>query len=86
MTTYAYYLTLNDTEIIMLRKSLNLTMEHCEQKIKNGEDVPYRAHKQSAENLLSRLYDNVHQTSGNNFSVIHSNIHQYRISRANIGI
>jgi hypothetical protein len=68
MTTYSYYLTLNDTEIIMLRKSLNSTIEHCAHKIENGDDVPYRAHKQSAEEVLSRLYANTRQTSGNNFS------------------
>ena len=68
MTTYAYDLTLNDTESIMLEMSLKLTIEHCKQKIEEGEDVPYRAHKQSAENVLSRLCANVRQTSGNNFS------------------
>ena len=68
MTTYAYYLTLNDSESEMLRMGLELTIVHCREKIENGEDGPYEAHKQSAEKVLSRLFDNVRQTSGNNFS------------------
>ena len=68
MTTYAYDLTLNDSEFGMLHMSLKLTIDHCKQKIGEGEDVPFRAHKQSAENVLSRLCANVRQTSGNNFS------------------
>ena len=68
MTTYAYDLTLNDSELGMLHMSLELTIDHCRQRIENGEDVPYRAHKDSAEKVLSRLCANVRQTSGNNFS------------------
>lgn len=68
MTTYAYDLTLNDSEIIMLESALKLMIETCDKNIASGEGAPYRAHKNSAENVLKRLDGNVRQTSGNNFS------------------
>jgi len=67
MTTYSFNLTLGDGEITMLRDSLKATIAHCEQKIEDGEDVPYRAKKDYAEGVLNRLFDNMIQTSGNNF-------------------
>ena len=68
MTTYSFNLTLGDGEVTMLAKSLKSTIAHCEQKIEEGEDVPYRANKDYAEGVLNRLFDNMRQTSGNDFS------------------
>lgn len=67
MTTFAYHITLNDTEYIMMSAALKLMIEHCQQKLDEGESSPYRAHKGSAERVLSRLRDDMEQTSGNTF-------------------
>ncbi len=68
MTTYYYYLTLGDSEVAMLRMGLKLTIEHCEQKIEDGEVGPWTAHKSSAEDVLSRLSAYTRLMSGNDFS------------------
>lgn len=68
MTTYAYDITMNDSEVIMLQAALEMMIEHCEAKIAAGEGAPYFAHKSSAQSVLKRLHANATQTSGNNFS------------------
>jgi len=67
MTTYAYTITLNDSEVIMLKAALELMMKHCKQKMDEGAGAPYWAHNHSAQSVLEKLYDNTIQTSGNNF-------------------
>lgn len=67
MTTYAYRITLNDSESIMLEAALKLMIEHCQKKLDEGASAPYWAHRESAKDVLSRLNDDVKQTSGNNF-------------------
>jgi ribosomal protein S20 len=67
MTTYSYGLTLSDSEVIMLDAALKLMIKTCEENIAKGDGAPNLAHKNSAENVLSRLHDNMNQTSGNNF-------------------
>ena len=67
MTTYAYTITMNDTETIMLEAALELMIKHCQQKLDEGATSPYWAHKKSAQSVLERLYDDTYQTSGNNF-------------------
>ena len=67
MTTYAYTITLNDTESIMLHAALELMIEHCEQKLENGPLAPYVSRKKCAQEVLARLYDNTMQTSGSSF-------------------
>ncbi len=67
MTTYAYPITFDDSESIMLQSALELMITHCQQKIDEGAGAPYWAHKQSAQNVLEKLHDNTTQTSGNNF-------------------
>jgi len=69
MTTYAYKLIINDGESIMLEAALKLMIAECESNIAKGEGAPNFAHKSSAENVLSRLHENMTQTSGNNFSL-----------------
>ena len=67
MTTYAYVITLNDSECIMMEAALKHMIRHCEEKMTQGEVAPYWSHKQSAEAVLNRLYSDTYQTSGNNF-------------------
>jgi hypothetical protein len=58
MTTYSYTITLDDREITMLKAALNLMIRHCQYKLDDGEKAPFSAHKQSAEDVLEKLYDN----------------------------
>ena len=68
MTTYAYNITLTDSEVIMLKEALLDMMMKCEREMPDGRPkAPYWAHKHSAESVLEKLYGNVQQTSGNNF-------------------
>lgn len=67
MTTFSHTITFNDSEIIALKASLELMIEHCEQKLNEGAGAPYWARKDSAKRILEKLYDNSIQTSGNSF-------------------
>ena len=67
MTTYVYRLTLNDSECIMMEAALKLMIKHCTEKLAQGEGAPNWAHKNSAEKVLSKLYSDTNQNSGNNF-------------------
>lgn len=67
MTTFAYKITINDSEAIMLRAALDLMIKHCQEKLDEGAGSPFWAHKHSAESVLEKLYQNPSQTSGNNF-------------------
>ena len=68
MTTYAYQLVLDDTEIIMLNSALKQFIANCDEELKNGPKAPFWAQKRAAESVLARLLKNAYQTSGNNFS------------------
>ena len=67
MTTYAYTIILDDSEIIMMKAALELMIEHCQKKLDDGEGAPYWAHRHSARNVLERLYFDKMQMSGNSF-------------------
>jgi hypothetical protein len=67
MTTFAYTITLNDSEVIMLKAALELMIKHCQKKLDERAGAPFWAHKHSAQNVLGKLYENTIQTSGNNF-------------------
>ncbi len=67
MSTYHHQVILNDSESIMLQMALENMIALCDEKLKNGHISPYQKHKHSAEALLGRLYQNMVQTSGNNF-------------------
>lgn len=67
MTTFAYNITLHDSEAIMLKAALELMIKHCQEKLDEGAGAPFWAHKHSAQNVLEKLYNNTIQTSGNNF-------------------
>jgi hypothetical protein len=63
MTTFAYRLRLNDTEAISLEAALEHYIKYCSDK----NESPYVAHKNAAENILSRLFDNMQMTSTSSF-------------------
>jgi len=67
MTTFQHKIYLNDSEVIMLQSALELMIKNCQNKLDQGAGAPYWAHKQSAENILKKLFENTIQTSGNNF-------------------
>lgn len=67
MTTYAHTITLNDSEAIMLKAALELMIKYCQEKLDEEAGPPYWAYRHSAQSVLSKLYDNTFQTSGNNF-------------------
>lgn len=64
MTTFSHTITLKDSEMIALKASLELMIDHCQQKLDEGMGAPYWAHKESAKRILEKLYDNTKQTSG----------------------
>ena len=67
MTTFAYTITLDDSEAIMLQSALELMIKHCQEKLNEGAGAPFWAHKHSAESVLDKLYKNTIQITGNNF-------------------
>ncbi len=67
MTTYSYTITLRDNEIIVLQAALEQIVKHSQEQLDLGEKAPYWAYKHHATEILKKLYDNVVQTSGNNF-------------------
>jgi hypothetical protein len=67
MTTFQHKIYLNDSEVIMLQSALELMIKNCQNKLDQDAGAPYWAHKQSAENVLKKLFENTIQTSGNNF-------------------
>ncbi|MEN9549970.1 MAG: hypothetical protein RIR12_2561 [Bacteroidota bacterium] len=67
MTTFAYNITLNDSEAIMLKAALELMIKHCQEKLDEKAGAPFWAHKHSAQSVLEKLYEITIQTSGNNF-------------------
>ncbi|MBS1950126.1 MAG: hypothetical protein OJF59_000166 [Cytophagales bacterium] len=71
MSTYAYTIVFNDSEIIMLQSALSLMIDHCQKKLDEGEGAPYWAHLSSAKEVLKKLDSDVVQVSGNNFNRQH---------------
>jgi hypothetical protein len=41
MTTYAYTITMNDSEVIMLKAALELMIKHCQDKLDEGADATF---------------------------------------------
>lgn len=72
MTTYAFKITLRETEMIVIKKALAFYIKHCEDEIdkSNGRrDEPPSLYvmRETALEISSGLYLNPRQTSGNNF-------------------
>ncbi len=68
MTTYRYTLNLNDSEIHLVKSSLDLMTEFSEEMKKNGEMVPYYSNILTSRALKEKLYENKMLMSTNNFS------------------
>jgi len=67
MTSYAYTITLDDSEAIMLEAALELMIKHCQEKLDEGAGAPYWAHQRSAQKVLEKLNGDTTLASDNNF-------------------
>ena len=67
MTTYSFKLSLNDSEMIMLKEALKMMIEKCEREITLNPRAPFFAHLGSAKALNARLKKDMVKTSGNTF-------------------
>jgi hypothetical protein len=68
MTTYRYTLNLNNSEIHLIKSSLDLMIEFSEEMIKKGEKVPYYSNILTSKTLKEKLFENTTLMSTNNFS------------------
>lgn len=67
MTTYAYQITLTDSEAITVQEALRCYRRLCEDKLAQGSKVPYLAHIGTIDELLRRLLADAHMTSTSSF-------------------
>ena len=68
MTTYRYTLNLNNSEIHLIKSSLDLMIEFSEEMIEKGEMVPYYSNILTSKTLKEKLFENTTLMSTNNFS------------------
>lgn len=68
MTTYRYTLNLNNSEIHLIKSSLDLMIEFSEEMIEKGEMVPYYSNILTSKTLEGKLFENTTLMSTNNFS------------------
>ena len=68
MTTYRYTLNLNNSEIHLIKSSLDLMIEFSEEMIEKGEMVPYYSNILTSKILKEKLFENTRLMSTNNFS------------------
>ena len=68
MTTYRYSLNLNNSEIHLIKSSLDLMIEFSEEMIEKGEMVPYYSNILTSKILKEKLFENTRLMSTNNFS------------------
>ncbi len=68
MTTYRYTLNLNNSEIHLIKSSLDLMIEFSEEMIEKGEMVPYYSNILTSRTLKEKLFENTTLMSTNNFS------------------
>jgi hypothetical protein len=64
MSKLYYDLTLDDGEMLALDAALSRYLAVCEREIANGVNVPFFAHKETLEGILSRLFDKIHTSKG----------------------
>ncbi len=55
LTTYAHTITMNDSQRIALEAALLLMIEHCDEQLADGPKAPFWAHRQSCQELWSKL-------------------------------
>jgi len=68
MTTYAYTLTLSDSEMLALDAAIEHYRAFCRQQLASGEGCPYWAHARSMEAIGARLFGNAQLMSTNSFT------------------
>ena len=68
MTTYRYSLNLNNSEIHLIKSSIDLMIEFSEEMIEKGEMVPYYSNILTSKILKEKLFENTRLMSTNNFS------------------
>lgn len=68
MATYRYTLNLNNSEIHLIKSSLDLMIEFSEEMIEKGEMVPYYSNILTSKTLKEKLFENTTLMSTNNFS------------------
>ncbi len=57
MTTYRYTLNLNNSEIHLIKSSLDLMIEFSEEMIEKGEMVPYYSNILTSKELKEKLFE-----------------------------
>ncbi len=67
MTTYAYSVTLDDTEFEAVYKALKDYASFCEVKLSERQRSPYGRHQAAIEAVLERLFADMQMTSTNSF-------------------
>jgi len=66
----SYLIDFDDGETIMLDFAKELTIKHCQEKIQQGEEKPYKEYIELINGFSKRLYKDTKQTSGSNSSGI----------------
>jgi hypothetical protein len=67
MTTYAYRIALDDSEIIAVREALTRYQSFWDEQLAQGPRAPYWAHRRSIEAVLNRLESNPQMASTSSF-------------------
>ena len=67
MTTYAYRVTLDDSELIAVHEALTHYRAFCESELANGPKAPYWAHRRSIDAVLIRLSSDSKMMSTNSY-------------------
>ena len=55
MTSFAFQLTLIDSDVKVVESALKLLQQECDNQIKQGVTVPYFAQRISAKQLLKQI-------------------------------
>jgi len=55
MTSFAFQLTLIDTDVKVVESALKLLQQECDNQIKQGVTVPYFAQRISTKQLLKQI-------------------------------
>ncbi len=63
MTTYAFTITFDDGEFIVLQAALDLLEKHCKEQLAQDNRMPYTAYLISIKGLKERLYSDMIETS-----------------------
>jgi len=64
MTTYAYRLSLDDSEVIALEEAITRYEKYCAEQLEAGSGAPYFAHSKSLHSIREKLESDVEQRIG----------------------